>query len=483
VSAESYVASRRLRKQRAGQYGHGWLAAVIPAEARSYRVGDAALADALRHVDAELVRGAAEVEIAPSRDEALGDAPLAIITIDPPPRTRRPRLVRALRRLGTTIRTRLRARVARRELHRLGYPNTRTLLWDVGQKARLPTIPAADRSLAERLPERALALGWRGPKQPTALEAALQAAGEAVGKKLEPRWASIRAGTLIVATDGGMLRMAVGHSRSQIENHIETLGALSMIDLPSTVTARVPWLLAHGRVGLADWSLERMLPGSRPPRALDPALLEESLEFLVALHSTTDGARAVRPQELAETVASVCGDDSVEILRAVASRLDRELADLPRGWGHGDFFAGNLLAAEGRLSGVIDWDAAGPGRLPLLDLFHLQVTRVDYGGDHQWGAALLDRLLPLARSGGDDLLRRYCAKRGLEADAGLLETLVVAYWLEYVSYQLRTHLDRLTQPEWLEGNVEGVLRDLEPFAAGGLVAREPQWAGRGRAAR
>jgi hypothetical protein len=125
---------------------------------------------------------------------------------------------------------------------------------------------------------------------------------------------------------------------------------------------------------------------------------------------------------------------------------------------------------------VLDWDAAGPGRLPVVDLLHLQLARVPYGSDEDWGRAVIERLLPSARSGGDQLVRRYNAELGLEADARLLEALVYAYWLEYAAYQVRAHPDRLSSPSWIEGNVRLVAREAESFTnASGRVA--------GRAAR
>ena len=111
-----------------------------------------------------------------------------------------------------------------------------------------------------------------------------------------------------------------------------------------------------------------------------------------------------------------------------------------------------------RLSGVVDWDAAGPGRLPLLDLLHLELTRSAPFADVDWGRALLERLLPLARAGGDEGIARYCGELGLSADRSVLEALVFAYWLDYAAYQLRTHPVRRVQPAWIEGNVELVVR-------------------------
>lgn len=453
----------QVRSYAPGRSGDGWLPGVIPADARRFRVVDPDLAASLAASGAELVDSSPDVEIASAAEEIGGEAPIAVLTVEAPPRGARPLLVRAAMRLLGHLRVRARAGGARRALRRRGYENVSVLGWEVGQRAELPGVPAPERRLIERLPERALVLGARGPRGPTSLEAALAAAGIEAGVEPRSRWASVRAGVVLVATDAGLLRAAIGGGSYQIANHAAALEALGRAGASELVAERVPWLLARGRTGLVDWSLERFLPGVNPPRALTPALLEECVDFLVALQRALggrDGGQSL--VDFADTAAGVCRPESAARLRALGERLELELAAVPRCFGHGDFFAGNLLTHGTRLTGVIDWDAGGPGRLPLVDLLHLQLTRVDYGGDDEWGRAVVGRLLPLARAGGDAAVRRYCREVGLEADPALIEALALAYWLGYVAYQLETHVQRRSQPEWIEGNVELPLAAMIP---------------------
>jgi len=86
---------------------------------------------------------------------------------------------------------------------------------------------------------------------------------------------------------------------------------------------------------------------------------------------------------------------------------------------------------------------------------------------------VVERLLPMAQSGGDDLLRRYCAELEIEPEPRVLEALVFAYWLEYTAYQLRAHLDRRSQPTWIEGNIELVAHAAERFTKRGPGDRAP----------
>jgi aminoglycoside phosphotransferase (APT) family kinase protein len=246
----------------------------------------------------------------------------------------------------------------------------------------------------------------------------------------------------------------------QLERQAESLAGLAANGLPESVSNRLPQVLARGRSGLAVWTLERRLPGATPARELTPGLLEECVGFLVGLHHVPGGDQGgLSHADDAETVAPVCGPEDAAAVRALAARLESELAGLPRGFAHGDFFAGNLLADGDRLTGVLDWDAAGPGRLPATDLFHLQLTRSPYGTDEGWGRAVLERILPSARAGGDDAVRRYCRELGFEPDPAVLEPLALSYWLGYAAYQLRTHGHRRHQPAWLERNLSLVLRD------------------------
>jgi hypothetical protein len=429
---------------------HGWLPAVVPATARRVRAADPELAATLAEAGAELVETEPELEIARSGAELRGDAELAIVTVVGPESRAGPRAVRAARRAAHSLRARVEAARARRALRGKGYADAGVLYWDLPDRVRLPGLTEN----GPKLPRYALVVGRRGPARPSAIESALADAGVD-----RPSWASTRAGLVVLAVDGALLRVAIGPSRAEIDNGIAALEALRRTAPPPEVDERVPWPLARGRVGLADWSLERMLAGANPIRSVPQPLFGECLEFLVALGRLRGGDdRAHSFSELVATVEEVCDPHSVPRLRALSARLEERLEGIPRCFAHGDFFAGNLLTNGDRLTGVVDWDAAGPGRLPVLDLLHLQLTRSGAFGDAEWGRVLLQRLLPAARAGGDEPTRRYCSEIGLEADPALLETLVFAYWLDYVAYQLRAHPVRRAQRAWIEGNVGLVLR-------------------------
>jgi hypothetical protein len=443
-----------------GEPGHGWLGAVVPADARRFRVADPALATVLGDAGAELVAEAADVELAPVR-ELRGDAALSIAVLGHPARAGRPLPVRVVRRITNSLLVRLGARRARKIVRRLGHATVRILMWDHQMVVRGATDGGAlSRSrLIEYLPQRALVVGGGSRPTRTVLDEALADASRATGLPLAASPPSVRAELLIVETAEGILRVAVGPGRHQIFGQRSALATLRACPAPAFVAERVPSELASGTCGIGEWSLESRLPGTRPAASIGEPLLGDCLDFLAGLHSACPSdADANMFLEQAEVVVDVCPPEQARVVRALAERLGQRLADLPRGFAHGDFFHGNLLSDRGRLVGVVDWDAAGPRRLPILDLLHLRLMSIREVADVDWGPSLLRHLLPWARAGGGEIIRGYARRSGLTLDPRRLEALVFAYWLDYASYQLRTHRHRLAQPLWIERNISLVLR-------------------------
>jgi hypothetical protein len=436
-------------------FDHGWLPAVLPADATRFRAVDQGLAAVLADAGADLVDSGPDVDIAPA-SELGGEADLAVVSFAARPHDSTHLAVRVGRRLASAAAVRVRALRAQQVVRRRGYVRTEVILWDVRQQFRAPGTRAGRRKTVEYLPQRALVLGRRSARVSTLIDASLAAAGAAIGDTVESEATSIRAGLAATMTDQGLLRIAVGPARRQLEEQIKALEALRASGVEAIVADHVPWPLAVGRTGLADWSLEKRLAGAKPA-VLGPVLLAECVEFLVALHGDERSPAARSSSEDAESIAAVLPPERRAALVAVGSRLDSALEGIPRGFGHGDFFLGNLLAEGDRLSGVVDWDAGGPGRLPLLDLIHLQHLAQYSLADEDWGPSLVRHLFPWAKSGGDEVAREYCSRIGLEADPGLLEALAVAYWLDRVAYTLRTHRQRRTEPRWLARNVDHVV--------------------------
>jgi hypothetical protein len=431
--------------------GHGWILAAAPSGAERFRTDDEAIADTLAAAGAEVVSGgAADAELL-RRSPPSGNAPVAALDLGRSPNDAARRERRVAERLARAARTAAGTPAAVRALRRLGYAVS-VVRWDLDHPLRVPSLPPAALAPVQRAPRRALVVGTRAPGG-TMLEAAIGAARREL-PGLEPRWPSVREALLVSVTPAGVLRVGLGPAGAEMDVVVARLEALRSSSPPPAVADRTPWPLARGREGLADWLVERLLPGTQPQR-LDPSVLDDCVEFLVALFACDSGAWTARGA--AERIAAAAPEAAAEVTE-LAERLDRELAGLPCGFAHGDFWSGNLLVDSGRLRGVIDWDGAAAARPPFLDLLHLLLVDARRPSATTWGPALVDHLLPWAARGGDEVSARYGAAIGVEPAPALLRSLAAAYWLERAAFQLTTFADRRRRPAWLEANLRTPLR-------------------------
>jgi Phosphotransferase enzyme family len=435
---------------------HGWLAAVLPVDARRFRVSDRELAATLEDAGAEVDGSGADVEIVGPGDEPTGASGHVIANLS----TGQPEggrlLARAPTRLWESARVRLDASRWRAKLRRLGYDAPSIVLWDCEAPIFLPGIRGRRRHMrpAHLLPRSALVVGGR-TRGGTVLEKVADQVAKAVGAPVRYGWPLSSEGLTVAVGEACVLRIAIGPGRMRIDDQRDALEALTATGPPEVVRDRVPWLVGSGKLGLADWSAERRLHGRPPPR-LSRRVLADCIDFLVALyHATDDRAPRTSPAADADVVAAFCGNaEAAESVRALGPELTAALVDVPRGFGHGDFWWHNLLVTGDTLTGVIEWDAAGPGRLPLLDILHLQLSMRRRRTRQYLGIAVVEDLLPWARAGGDELLGTFCRRIGLRVDHHLLEAMALAYWLDRVASELRTFADRRHRPTWLRQNVD-----------------------------
>jgi aminoglycoside phosphotransferase (APT) family kinase protein len=440
---------------------HNWLPAVVPVTARRFRVIDAKLAATLKNAGADLVDERPDLEIGPE-DLLCGDAQQAVVPLETFVPEGGGRLVRALRRATGFVRVRIRGTTVRRAVLEKGYGPATAIPWEWEQVIRLPGArPRPPATLAERLPLGVLVVGGEADG-PTLLESALADASRSAAGVLEPSWPLVRQSGLVVLGEGGVVRVAVGPGGRELALAHAALEALRAASPPPVVAERIPWLLAEGAVGLARWSLERRLPGRVAPAQLSKSVLADCVEFLAALHPAEGGDQGAESfARQAAIVAAVTGERGRRALDALVGRLNEALADLPRGFGHGDFWTHNLLIEDDRLAGVVDWHSAGTGRLPVVDLLHLRLSAIFQRRRQYLGTALVEHLLPWARRGGDELVRDYCERTSLELAPARLEDLALAYWLGRTARELELYADRAERPVWLRHNVELVVRELE----------------------
>ena len=421
-----------------------------PADATRFRVYDPELAATLVDAGAELVEDAPDVEIASPRRAPRRRARWRSSRSSAARRRPPARLVRAP--CGPAARCA--TRVARRACAPRAAPaglraDVDVLGWDFAHGAACPASPDRRARLAERLPQHALVVGRRGdpagrprsrPRSPRRSEAA--------GIELVPEWASVRSGVVVVVADRAVLRVAIGPTRAQLDGRPAALEALRAAACPP------PWPIAsraarararRPRRLVARAPAGRLAPGAaRRARRCSPTASTSSSASAPALARRAPGRP--RTRTTAATVAEVAARERGASARW-RSGSRHELAGVPRGFAHGDFFAGNLLAEDDRLTGVVDWDAAGSGPPAAARPLPPQADRGAVRRRRRVGPRRARaRAALLARAGGDETLRRYCRGSGSSPTRPCSRRSLLAYWLDYAAYQLRTHRHRRLQP-------------------------------------
>jgi aminoglycoside phosphotransferase (APT) family kinase protein len=203
-----------------------------------------------------------------------------------------------------------------------------------------------------------------------------------------PRWADLPLEPVLPAgTDNAIFRLGgdmsvrlprIESARGQPEKEQQWLPRLAPL-LPLAV----PRPLALGEPGEGypyRWAVHTWLPGKQamPERLTDLSLVAAELAgFVIALQRIDTGgapqARRGRPlitqdEWTRSSIAKLRGViDAAAATAAWEAALDAPLWDGPPVWVHGDLDSRNLLAYEGRISGLVDFSCLGVGD-PACDL-------------------------------------------------------------------------------------------------------------------
>lgn len=212
-----------------------------------------------------------------------------------------------------------------------------------------------------------------------------------------------------------------------------------------------PGLVGHGATCGATWVLEERLPGA-PPRSVDPAVLREVVEACAQLPSS-----AGPPTALADDL-HLLGEhlpSRAEALHRVAEEVDGATTGVHGVLRHGDLWAGNLLVHRGRLTGLIDWDAAHPAGVPGADLLHLVAD--EERRRRGWSTGQMFTARPWRSEGFRQATRSYWSAMGVPPTQDQLDLCGVAWWAGSVAGTLRRFPERAGSEPWVEGNVDRVL--------------------------
>ncbi len=361
-------------------------------------------------------------------------------------------------RLGRNVRPSMNAIpfAARRELAilrvRAGPPSGLRL----AELHRLPPVPRPGRI---RQVIRAAALGGvlvelvRGDRPQRVIDAVALAAGApSIGRGLRPSGDGSAVGRLVLKNGAlAALRVcSVRHTKDPARGR-EALLTLAAADVPL-----VPKPIRGGTTAGAAWATESVLTGKHVQQ-LTPDLLDQITRFLAALPVGPSGQRAVDDQ-LAE-VADVFPEHAAA-LRSVASAGARWGTSLPSVLIHGDMWLNNVFVADGRLSGVFDWDTWHPAGLPGTDLLSLLAaeTRTQQGRDI--GLLFVDDYWRSAEV--LDALRPYFAARGLPfPDTVGLAAIAIGWWASRMAGSLHRARRVVDDPDWTRSNITDVLAKVD----------------------
>jgi Phosphotransferase enzyme family len=248
---------------------------------------------------------------------------------------------------------------------------------------------------------------------------------------------------------GAVLRMARAGAAGDPSALADTLGRLGRDRVPLT-----PRLYARGTTAGASWLAEAVLPGRRPDHASN-SLTREVAE-LCASFPRHNGAPTATAEDLA-AIAAALPDRAGEI-GGLSSDVSAHLRSVPSILRHGDLWAGNLLVdRRGRLSGLVDWDAAHPAALPGADLLQLVATEFRRKAHRALGPAFLARPWRLPEFA--EATARYWPAVGMRPDDELLGVVGIAWWAAEVHGTLARLPHRAADDRWVETNVDRVLAD------------------------
>lgn len=186
-----------------------------------------------------------------------------------------------------------------------------------------------------------------------------------------------------------------------------SLAALRRHPATQAWAAAAPEVLDHGTLGEQAWSLESRIEGGTAAVALSSGaapdrVLAGAVSLISPLHRATAQERLVDDALLCSWVdepaaaVAACSPEAAAGLDDLVVTLRRVLIGrwVTVSWVHGDVSPANLVVRDGRVAGLVDWEAAGPDRLPELDLLGLVAALRCQSHTEEFGAvarALLER--------------------------------------------------------------------------------------------
>jgi Phosphotransferase enzyme family len=248
----------------------------------------------------------------------------------------------------------------------------------------------------------------------------------------------------------GLLRVTRAGASGDPATLVDTLERLATAGVPLA-----PRPLGRGVVAGASWTAEELLPGQRPGR-ITPDLVHQAALACGRL-PISDGVPTAPVEDLLGAAAVLPRHDAD--LRRLADRLRSRLDGIRAVQRHGDLWPGNLLVDRGRLTGIIDWDAAHCSGVPGADLVQLVGTDVRRRRRLPLGRAVLE--LPWRESTFTAATAAYWWALDITPRRALVDIAGIAWWASEIHHTLVRFPQRRTDERWVAENVTAVLEGLE----------------------
>ena len=247
-----------------------------------------------------------------------------------------------------------------------------------------------------------------------------------------------------------ILRVAANTHASSLKT-----GALALRALEDAGVEPVPRLLRQGEACGSLWTTESAMMGARPRKLTKE--LRRDVTRLCSSFPVSD-APATSVVQRFDLIAQ-----AVPNWRSALQRIEAEIRavtrEIPSVLQHGDLWTGNLLVAEGKLSGLVDWDSWHPAGLPGVDLLHLLIGEHRLDNFDSLGQMFLSR--PWTSSAFEETISDYWRALGLVPDAQALYAIGIDWWASRITSDLRVAPWLKNNEGWLNENVVSVLQKIE----------------------
>ena len=295
----------------------------------------------------------------------------------------------------------------------------------------------------------------RGTRPDRVIDEVVRAAG-AIPDGVQLRPSGDGSALASIAVDGTQAEVRVaqiGHPKDPARGRAG-LAALADAGVPL-----VPRPIGGGRTAGAAWSTETRLTG-RHVGSLDAPFLRQIIEFLARLPSTPTNTTERSAVADHVTAISAFFPEHEAVLASVAAAAARWGSGLSPVLIHGDLWLNNVIATDGRLSGVFDWYTWHPAGLPGTDLLNLlaAVERSQTGRDV--GSMFVDDFW--RSTSVTSAMRTYFeALDRTTPDAAGLAAIAIGWWSSRIHGALYRALRHIDDPAWVERNLVKPLARFE----------------------